>query len=98
MASIQQLTAAAAKAGFVRTECAHLDSPHHLVFDYPEPLSEDRMRPPFFRVHTDTARVPHATYIHGGGSDDDVPVEQRTTLVHAITWMAEIARQYPKEG
>jgi predicted phosphohydrolase len=90
MASLKMLDAAAAQAGFVHADCVHEAARTHLVYDYPD-VFRDGSAGPFWRVHTDMARVPHVTHITG----TDTP-EQRVSLVNAIDFMQRVARQNPK--
>jgi hypothetical protein len=90
MASIQQLKAAAAEAGFVPVTCVHKSAGHHLVFDYPVEFKNGQ-NGPHWRVHTDLAKVPRATHIIGTDTDS-----QRVSLKNAIDFMQRVARQNPK--
>lgn len=87
MASINQFTDAAEKAGFVRTECVHEPRTYHIVFDYPKPLGNGTTEP-FWRVHVNGAKVPHVTHISG----TDTP-EQRVSLKNAIDFMDRVTRK-----
>jgi hypothetical protein len=92
MASVNQMIEAAEAAGFVRAECVHKTS-RHVVLDYPEALTKAGRSGPFWRIHTDMAKVPHVTLISGTDTPD-----QRVSLKNAIDFAQSVARQYPKEG
>jgi hypothetical protein len=92
MASINQMIEAAEAAGFVRAVCAH-GTPNHIVLDYPEALTEAGRSGPFWRIHTDASKTPHATLISGSDTPD-----QRVSLKNAIDFAQQVAARNPKEG
>jgi hypothetical protein len=91
MSSISQMIEAAEAAGFVRAKCAH-GTAKHIVYDYPEALTEEGRSGPFWRIHTDATKVPHRTLISGTDTPD-----QWVSLKNAIDFAQRVARQNPKE-
>lgn len=92
MASINQMIEAAEDAGFVRTECVHpyRGGNPHIVLDYPKPLVEGQTTP-VWRIHTDTNKVPHVTYVSGPRNQ-----QRRVSLIAAIMWARKVASENPK--
>lgn len=91
MASVRQVREIAEEAGWTRTECVH-PGPGHIVFDYPRALGNGTIGS-FWRVHINTAKVPHVTHIEG----TDTPT-QSVSLNNAIDFIKRVSRQHPKEG